>query len=72
MALGVPDGVAYQLKFFPFAAAIIMKEKDEADLHPLLGCVSDSNRCFTLLYLCTSEFSRVVYFLLEYYTNKST
>lgn len=35
MALGVPDGVAYKLKFFPFAAAIIMKEKDESDLHPL-------------------------------------
>lgn len=37
MALGMPDGVAYKLKFCPFAAAIIMKEKDESDLHPLLG-----------------------------------
>lgn len=37
MALGVPDGVAYKLKFFPFAAAIIMKERDDSDLHPLCG-----------------------------------
>lgn len=36
MALGVPIGLAWKVKFCPFAAAIIMKEKDESDLHPLL------------------------------------
>lgn len=35
MVLGVPVGMAYKVKFCPFAAAIIMQE--ESDLHPLLG-----------------------------------
>lgn len=64
MALGVLNGMACKVKVCPFAAAIIMKEKDESDLHPLLGRVSDSNRYFMLLHFCTSEFSRVVYILL--------
>lgn len=37
MALGVPHGMAYKVMFCPFAAAIIMKQKDESDLHPLLA-----------------------------------
>lgn len=37
MALGVPHGKAYKIMFCPFADAIIMKEKDESDLQPLLG-----------------------------------